>query len=433
MYIRSLEISNIRSVAKTRIEFETPSGDEADPRNVTLILGDNGTGKTTFLGAIALGCLAEILDATGFRPYYLVRRPDYSKRPTQPGRVTVDVELHEGDGFPDGTLGAAGLEIRPKGSFEMTHPLDRTQEEEAVPQSDWKPLFDDKGEGFLLLGYGATRRTDQSESFDPSTIERSRANRYHRVAGLFEDQLALTPLAAWLPRIWATSAGKRVVEVLNATLPDRLKLTGVDKGSERSGTRQLIFESDGTSVPFWALSDGYRAFVGLVGDILYHMWRAAPKGNVTDLAGVVLIDELDLHLHPSWQRTVVGSLSHAFPRVQFVITTHSAIVAGTVPHERMFVLDHDGGSVVARPGTERIYGRSAEEILLSGYFGLRTTRAPSASADLSKLSRRAMDGDDDAALQYLRVLAGHASEDEHRPKKGKKTKKKGASKKTSRG
>ena len=406
MYLRRLEVRNLRSVDETAIDFVVPeAGDGRD--NVSLILGDNGAGKTTILGAVAMGCLAPVLDATGFRPYRLIRRPRIrERRVVEPGFVRVDIDLHQEDGFAQSCHGVAALEIKPLGSFEKPEPLD-VHEPNAVSHDGWEELFEDRGTGFLLLGYGTTRRTDRSDSFDPSAVEKNRALRYHRVAGLFEDHLALTPLSAWLPKIWRSEVGAEIVALVNATLPPRLRLTDIMRSERRRAERSVVFEADGDEVPFWALSDGYRAFVGLVGDILYHLWRTT-KGRqpLREAPGVVLIDEIDLHLHPSWQRTVVARLSRAFPHLQFIITTHSAIVAGTVPHERLVVLERTAeAGVVARAGTERIYGRSADQILLSGYFGLDTTRAPGYTDELRKLGRRAVAGDDVAAVDYLRALA----------------------------
>jgi hypothetical protein len=92
--------------------------------------------------------------------------------------------------------------------------------------------------------------------------------------------------------------------------------------------------------PFHLLSDGYRNLVGLAADIAYRMAVLNPHllaDATRETPGVVLIDELDLHLHPTWQRMIVSALLRAFPRVQFVETTHSPFIiqdlygmAGTV-------------------------------------------------------------------------------------------------------
>ena len=84
-------------------------------------------------------------------------------------------------------------------------------------------------------------------------------------------------------------------------------------------------------LPFGTLSDGYRAYLGLVADLIYHLQMNCPHGgNLTDMTGIVLVDDIDLHLHPKWQRTVVPHLAGTFPRLQFILTTHSPLVTGTL-------------------------------------------------------------------------------------------------------
>ena len=92
------------------------------------------------------------------------------------------------------------------------------------------------------------------------------------------------------------------------------------------------------------LSDGIKNILAMVADIAYrcvllngHLGEAAAKEST----GIVMIDEVDMHLHPSWQQTVVGSLQAAFPKIQFVLTTHSPQVLSTVPAECIRIIRHE--------------------------------------------------------------------------------------------
>jgi predicted ATP-binding protein involved in virulence len=103
-----------------------------------------------------------------------------------------------------------------------------------------------------------------------------------------------------------------------------------------------------------ALSDGVRNMLAMVGDIAYRCVKLNPHlggAAARETAGVVLIDEIDMHLHPRWQQVVVGQLQQAFPRIQFVATTHSPQVISSVPSENIRIL-HEGGVHLAPPGTE---------------------------------------------------------------------------------
>lgn len=115
------------------------------------------------------------------------------------------------------------------------------------------------------------------------------------------------------------------------------------------------------------LSDGVRNMIALVADIAYrmvrinsHLGRAAAK----ETPGLVMIDEVDMHLHPEWQQVVLQSLMHAFPRVQFVVTTHSPQVISTIHREHVRLLDENvAGENVAAVPSAHTYGRSNAEVM----------------------------------------------------------------------
>ncbi len=102
---------------------------------------------------------------------------------------------------------------------------------------------------------------------------------------------------------------------------------------------------DGRTLPFSMLSDGYRNLLAIAADIAWRAARLNPhyEGRAAELAqGVVLIDEIDLHLHPTWQRRVVEDLRRTFPGIQFIATTHSPQVISTVEPEAIRILKRTG-------------------------------------------------------------------------------------------
>ena len=107
-------------------------------------------------------------------------------------------------------------------------------------------------------------------------------------------------------------------------------------------------------LPGEILSDGIRNMIGMVADIAFRATKLNPHlGSMASekTTGIVLVDEIDMHLHPSWQQVVLQSLRLAFPRVQFIVTTHSPQVASTVPDESIRILTAEGVKA-APPGTE---------------------------------------------------------------------------------
>jgi predicted ATP-binding protein involved in virulence len=201
---------------------------------------------------------------------------------------------------------------------------------------------------------------------------------------------------------------------MNRLLPEELRFHGEMAREKQSlREREYLFEQWGKSVPFGALSDGYRAYIAWVADLTCHLASVAKPGvELWDYTGVVLIDEIDLHLHPEWHLRVVEKVATALPRMQLVFSTHSPIVAGTLKPENIFVMERasDGSSEV-RQLQEHIYGLNADQVLNSSYFNLSSTRAPGFEKDLRQLTKRAWEGDDDAAVEMLRQLAGKAARD----------------------
>lgn len=121
----------------------------------------------------------------------------------------------------------------------------------------------------------------------------------------------------------------------------------------------LVITKDGNDLNLRQLSDGERLSLGMVADIAHRLVIANPKlEDPLQGQGVVLIDEVELHLHPAWQRRIVPALEKTFPGIQFIMTTHSPQVLSRVGREQVFVLERF--EVVEAPFT---FGRDANTLL----------------------------------------------------------------------
>ncbi|MFG0532296.1 AAA family ATPase [Pseudomonas sp. yb_2] len=135
------------------------------------------------------------------------------------------------------------------------------------------------------------------------------------------------------------------------------------------------------------------------------MRRDTRKPAHHEVPGMVLVDEIDLHLHPEWQRSVVPTLATTFPQLQFVFTSHSPLVASTVKRENIFITDTaEDGTATIKQLEEHVFGKSMEQLLLSAYFGLQTTRPDAFKAEDEQLFEKAANGDTTAALDFLARL-----------------------------
>jgi hypothetical protein len=254
----------------------------------------------------------------------------------------------------------------------------------------------DDSPAFLVLGYGATRRIAPSKENITSRAKESHL-RYQRVRGLFEEDFSLVPLSFWLSSYANTGRRKQVISILDRLLGEEYRFEG------RAEYGEYLFERDGAFVPLLALSDGFRAFIGWVSDMLYHISRGIPSGKkLTEAEGVVMVDEIDLHLHPKWQRTIIKTLSETFPKIQFIFTSHSPLVTGSLEWQNIWVMKKDGP--IQLPN-EPIYGLSADQVLRSPYFNLASTRPPEVAAELLDLDQRAQKGDRSAAIEFMQRLS----------------------------
>jgi hypothetical protein len=402
MYIDRLHIENLKCFRESDVSLQYPGKNSAEKplANINLLLGINGAGKTTVLKALALATLAPIIKSAGYVPYYLVRRG------TDRATMTVSALLHDQETGVEGhsslfpPIETARTDVILHGEdFEDLHPAPGMS-------SAWERMYSEESPAFMMVGYGATRRVDPSDVFDSSNLRKVRRVRYQRVAGLFEDHIALTPLAAWLPRLLRGEPrrSEEIRELIAALLPAEIELVGLGDRDE------ILFRHRQETVPFGALSDGYKSYLGWIGDLLYHLSDTCPPYmRLDEMTGVVLVDEIDLHLHPSWQRNIASVISKALPSLQFVFTTHSPIVAGTLDSSNIFMMEDepDGSSRVVQLD-EQLYGRTAEEVLNSPYFGVDTSRAPEFEDQLRDIADRAWGGDPGAAVDYLRALTSPA-------------------------
>ncbi|MFM8331991.1 MAG: AAA family ATPase [Candidatus Methylumidiphilus sp.] len=181
--------------------------------------------------------------------------------------------------------------------------------------------------------------------------------RLQRVQSLFEEGHGLIPLDSWL--FVFPYQDKQVIELINALMGEgHYIFSGGFKANE------YMFERGDLALPFAVLSDGYRAFIGWVGDLLYHIAMITPAGkDFKENRGIVMVDEIDLHLHPKWQMTVLETLAKVLPNIQFIVTSHSPLVAGSL--EWMNIVSMQGNpdqSSIAKRIEWPVHGLDADQI-----------------------------------------------------------------------
>jgi len=401
MYAKSAHIYGFKCFGKAEFDLRYP-GEDIDLSNglpnVNLILGNNGGGKSSVLRAIAISILAPALMESGFVPYRLVRRTESNENAPRKSFLKIighstpesGINMQENDGELELI---ARIETRPnsRGSLDRLH-------RDSTPESPIESLIHDEfTHAFFIAGYGAMRRVETGD-FSAGSSRKMRGARYLRVASLFEDQVALQPMESWYKAMKRTHQMETISLIKEAT-PPGIEFTGKYSKYEE----QFMFLFEGQEVPFGSLSDGYRAFIAFVGDLIYRLSEVTPNGmKMKDIPGIVLVDEVDLHLHPSWQQRVIADLARTFPKIQFIFSSHSPLIVNSLDQLNIFMTEdaEDGSSTIVQLD-ERVYGRTVDQLLKSSYFGLQTTRPIQAQEETRETIESAMRGDKDAALDFL--------------------------------
>ena len=171
-----------------------------------------------------------------------------------------------------------------------------------------------------------------------------------------------------------------VSEALITLLPDNDEVTVTKKGKLKGSFG---------SVNFTELSDGYKSTLAWAGHLLVHLLQSVSwNQDPSKVPCVVMIDEIDLHLHPKWQRVIVNQIVSAFPNTQFILSSHSPlVVADADAHDaNCILLENHSGKVRAQQNKASSKGLSASQVLASELFGFIIDRDPKTEEAFKELS-----------------------------------------------
>lgn len=377
-----------------------------------VVLGDNASGKTSLLRALALALLP--------RAERDALRQDWTswlRHDTPRGHIAV-------------TVGAEST---------TPHTLTLSLERAAAGSAGSQTVVDVRSSEKLqyngfLAGYGPFRRFTGG---DPEWLNTFRAHpRTQRVITLFEERAALSDALEWIKDLWVRAETVKPPPPERAFLKQLLRFIN-DTGFLPRGVTLLEPNADGVwcqdangrRVLVIELSDGYRAALSLALDLLRHLAVehgvanvfAGGKGKALTVRaeGVVLIDEPDAHLHPTWQQRMGGWFKQFFPRMQFVVTTHSPIVCQAA--DSVLLLPAPGQDAPARMATpaelDRLRYGDVLDAFATDFFGHRVTRSQAGREKMDRLAalnlravQAGLDEAEKAEQETLRAELGTAGE-----------------------
>lgn len=411
VYFSELRLENVKCFREP-VTLNFLNEDKSDWRRWTVILGDNGVGKTTLLQALA-----------SFEMY--------SRRGIPTGQSVLGFRDYGMDNFLFKTGGGIFAN-----TFGNSHSGSNTTSEYTLQKfcergdlvldafstsgtlKDALILHDkvdeSVGEKLVIFSYGGNRIMSKSSLGDDFFLKNA--------ATLFDDEAVLINAEEWLLRLdYAASkesdlkesaAKKReqIKDTLRELLPDIHEIKILDPTKDQL-TPSVSFNTDFGWLNIHELSLGYRSMIAWVIDLAARMYARYPDSdNPLSEPAIVLVDEIDLHLHPKWQRNIFKYLSERFPATQFIVTAHSPLIVQSAPEDvNLVVLRKNGNTVVIDQEIENVRKWRIDQILTSDLFGLDSARSPEIEAKMKErvalVKKGKLSVDEEKRLKELDELA----------------------------
>jgi energy-coupling factor transporter ATP-binding protein EcfA2 len=363
MRIRKASINNIQAI-KTLV-WRPPKQAEVGWH---VILGDNGSGKTSFLRALSLALLGP--------EEAIAARQDWAawiRRNASKGSVSVDIVADSGFDHPI-NKDYNGESILAQVLLNRTNRTTPSKSNQHTPQL-WK-----ESQGWFSASYGPFRRFSGGDK-EAESVSRSNPRLGAHIS-IFGENIALPESLAWLQDLRLKELEERnrqpfltkVRAFVNQDgfLPHGVKLKEV---SSRG-----VFFQDGNQikVSVQELSDGYRSILSMAFELLRQLTHFYPESKIFDASsttvktpGVVLIDEIDAHLHPTWQKKIGFWLTEHFPNLQFLVTTHSPLICQAAVNGSIFHLASPG----EQERSKMLLGRERDRLLYGDILEAYSTEA----------------------------------------------------------
>lgn len=373
MYLEKLKLHNFRCYEKLEIDFN---------RQLTVLVGKNGSGKTTVLEAIAIAL------GTWFVGFNIVNAKGINKR-TDPLRKAYQI------GATDDVQTQFPVEIEAWGKIEESKdqilhwkrelytPTGTMTTKDAKEIVEYaaeyqKAISEGRTDIYLpmVAYYGTGRLWDYHRQKRTDVFKvSSRTNGY---IDCLDGTANVKLMMDWF-QIMTINKYQRQEENLESNpeldtvyLAMEKCLTNLSGYSDvkiryNMGTQELdVYYSEQDKqrmrIPLNQLSDGYKGMISLVADIAYRMATLNPQLGTEVLSkgdGVVLIDEVDLHLHPAWQQKVIDNLMNIFPKVQFIVSTHAPAIISSVKTDKLRILSNKEVCMTAN----QVYGKDVNSVM----------------------------------------------------------------------
>jgi predicted ATP-binding protein involved in virulence len=399
MRIKQLKMQSFRGIGDLTIDF-----DEKEP---TVFIGINGVGKSSILDAICLllsyfmhwiGGTVDSENVKTFNEFDIANKNIITK-------LDIKISYRGEDSWTiyrerDGVTKVSGHEKR-----------------QNACDGIWRHWYNEPQYNIPLLVYYPTNRAVIDIDLEvPIQSEFKQIDSYDKA--LAGGRISFSDLFQWFRNREDIESELRlennsdyrdkqleaVRQAISSLIPNFTKLR------VRRSPLRMTLQKDGEELIVNQLSDGEKCLLAMVGDLARRLAIANPGlKNPLDGFGVVLIDEIELHLHPKWQREIIPALTRTFSKCQFIVTTHSPQVISQIKPQGIYILEKTNDGIIAkRP--ESSYGRDSNQIL-EDLMDV-PERPQEIKQDLLKLFRLIDEGNLEAAKELRKELAEIIGEDE---------------------
>jgi predicted ATPase len=344
--ISRIEMQDVGAIERLALDLSPPVEGAGQ---WTIIIGPNGAGKTTLLRSLALSLRSvkhpSIWPKGAFSGSWRRIAPQ-----NQESALNSHIKITLGDGVEHQTL------IRPAASISITQ----------LPEQDKPRLFPLFAYGCRrgsALG-GAARQVNLNDDDGPE------------IATLFDEGADLIQAETWLVALEGDAAKNPKSRSIYSCIVNALKTLMNLDSIEVLNQKIMVSEDGGTRVPFGCLSDGYLTNAGWFLDLIARWITLADQNGLqisenflAEMRGLVLIDEIDLHLHPRWQIEIVARTRALLPQMSFVVTTHNPLTLVGAKATEVWILEKRSGKVCVTPGSETPMLLTGGQIYKK-YFGI---------------------------------------------------------------
>jgi energy-coupling factor transporter ATP-binding protein EcfA2 len=343
-YITHIKLDNIRSFERLRINLKKNNS----PRMISLIIGRNGTCKSTLLRCIALALCHEN-DASALLAELGGQLISEKK---EDGKIMLGIANMNGE-----DIGNIEVEIVKKGDREKirSHDIDFTDDTSQVGSIERE---------FFVCGYGSDRGiVGKTDRFRGYRVIDSVATLFDYNRSLVNIELMLRRLEDHMGSKSYSGAMKGIKRVLGLGSKHKYFIA-------KGGGVKVSGPGIGKEIPLDGWADGYRMTLNWLIDLYGWAIQADAVTKCGDIKGILLIDEIDQNLHPAMQKMILNEISHAMPELQIFATTHSPITAMGTESGNIIAL-HRKGDIVNPAVVPSLVGYSADDILVEeSLFGV---------------------------------------------------------------